>query len=183
MKRDILILGNPILRVKSEEITDFQNKKIREEINDLKDTLEDFRKKNGFGRGIAAIQIGIEKRIIALNLGKEAFVLINPRITWYSSDSFTLWDDCMSFPDFVVRVRRNTSISMVYQDELGNTQKWDNIGKAESELLQHEIDHLDGILAIDKAIEKQDILYKMEYRKAYEHYSRKVDYEIVPTIN
>ena len=60
---------------------------MKKEITDLKDTLEDFRKNNGFGRGIAAIEIGIMKRIIALNLGDKTFVVINPKIIEQSNET------------------------------------------------------------------------------------------------
>jgi peptide deformylase len=182
MNRDVLILGNPILRQVSTTITQFDDSELKEEIKDLKEALETFRKKHGFGRGIAAIQIGIPKRMIALNLGKGTYIILNPEITQYSTDTFTLWDDCMSFPDLVVRVRRNRSISIEYQDEHGENRVWDTLGIAESELLQHEIDHLDGILATDRAIEKTDIIYKNEYNKEKEYYNSKVDYHIIPTI-
>jgi peptide deformylase len=182
MSRDVLILGNPTLRKVSTVIRNFNNPEFKEEIQDLKEALETFRKEHGFGRGIAAIQIGIPKRMIALNLSKDTYVIINPEITQYSTDTFTMWDDCMSFPDLVVRVKRNRSICIEYQNEQGVNRVWDTQGIAEAELLQHEIDHLDGILAIDRAIEKTDIIYKSEYNKEKEYYNSQVDYHIVQKI-
>lgn len=182
MKTDVLILGNPVLREISTEVDDFQSTEIIRSFEALKQALENFRKNNGFGRGIAAIQIGIKKRILALNLGKGAFLVVNPRIVWQSQETFTLWDDCMSFPDLLVKVKRNASITVEYQNDKGNLQVMEKLGRAESELLQHEIDHLDGIMAIDRAIEKRDIIYKAEYKKNYEFYDSQVDYKIVPTI-
>jgi len=70
MIRPILLLGNPNLRESCSTITNFNNPELKEEIGDLKEALNNFRTQNGFGRGIAAIQIGIMKRMIALNLGK-----------------------------------------------------------------------------------------------------------------
>lgn len=183
MKTDVLILGNPFLREISTKIDDFQNTETIRDIEALKQALENFRRNNGFGRGIAAIQIGIRKRIIALNLGKGAFLVVNPQIVWQSQETFTLWDDCMSFPDLLVKVKRNASITVEYQDDKGCQQVMKNLGKAESELLQHEIDHLDGVMAIDQAIEKRDIIYKTEYKKNYDFYDSQVDYRIVPTIS
>jgi peptide deformylase len=182
MNRDVLILGNPLLRKTSLAVSDFRGKETLQEIEDLNDSLAGFRQKHGFGRGMAAIQVGIEKRIIALNLGKGAFVIINPEITWRSEETFTLWDDCMSFPDLVVKVRRNKSITVEYQDPSGKRQKMERMGQAESELLQHEIDHLDGIMAVDRALDGKDIMYKREYEKHHEYYGSQVDYEIKPTI-
>lgn len=182
MKREVLLLGNQLLREKCSVVTDFNSAELKEEIKDLKDTLEDFRKRNGFGRGIAAIQIGIMKKIIALNLGKETFVVINPKIIKRSNETLTLWDDCMSFPNLLVRVTRNSNINLEYQDENGDLKEWQKLSNAESELLQHEIDHLDGILAVDKAITLQDIIYRSEYEKNKDYYESKVSYKIIPTI-
>lgn len=182
MNKEILILGNPLLREKCKIVDDFDDQKLKYEIIEIKEALENFRNTKGFGRGIAAIQIGILKRIIALNLGKETFVIINPVITWKSKETFTLWDDCMSFPDLLVRVSRCKSISIEYQDENRATRVWNTIGQAESELLQHELDHLDGILAIDRTIDNKDIIYKSEFEKERNYYEGKVEYVIGSTI-
>jgi peptide deformylase len=183
MGKNILVLGNPVLREQCKIISDFDSKAFLEEINELKIALDTFRENYGFGRGIAAIQIGILKRIIALNLGHGTFVIVNPLITRKSSETFTLWDDCMSFPDLVVRVKRYKTINLEYQDEIGKKKEWNNLGEAESELLQHEIDHLDGVMAIDRAIGKKDILYKTEFNKNKEYYESKVDYSIKTTVS
>jgi len=182
MVRDILILGNLLLRKKCSEVNYFSDVKLKDEIIDLEDTLDDFRKKNGFGRGIAAIQIGIMKRFIAVNLGERTFIMINPKITSNSMETFTLWDDCMSFPDLLVKVKRNKTINVEYFDEHGNIKKWENLGQAESELLQHEIDHLNGTIAIDRVLRKKDIIYKSEFNKMREFFESKVDYIIRSTI-
>ena len=181
MKRPVLILGDPLLRRKCAAVENFSDPLLKEEIKDLKEALELFRKEHGFGRGIAAPQIGIPRRLIALNLGKGAFVIANPEIISRSPETFTLWDDCMSFPDLMVRVRRNRSVSIRYQDEEGTRKEWTEIGQAESELLQHEIDHLDGVLAVDRAIGPEDIIYMSEYRKNRELCDGQCDYSIVPT--
>jgi peptide deformylase len=182
MSREVMILGNPILREISEIITVFQLDEIKDNIEDLKIALDEFRQKNGFGRGIAAIQIGVKKRIIALNLGEGTFVIVNPVIINRSKSTFSMWDDCMSFPDLLVKVIRNETIDIEYQDENGQRKLWENIEQSTAELLQHEIDHLDGILAIDRAIEKIDIIYKNEYVKNRDYYDKTVDYVIKPTI-
>jgi len=182
MSDKVLILGNPLLREKSEAVEDFSSEETRRFFRELKDELESFRREHGFGRGIAAIQIGIAKRIIALNLGEGPFCIVNPEIVARSEKTFTLWDDCMSFPDLVVKVARNESISVGYLDEDGNEKTWNDLGRDVSELLQHEIDHLDGILAVDRAIAAGDIIYKTEYRKRKKLYDAQVDYFIEPTM-
>lgn len=182
MAKPVLLLGNPTLRLESEAVDEFGGETLKNDIAELEDALEDFRKRNGFGRGIAAIQIGLARRMIALNLGKGPFVIVNPRIVRRSPEAFRMWDDCMSFPDLVVRVERHRSIDVEYFDEGGNRKEWLGLDQATSELLQHEIDHLDGVLAIDRAIEMSDIIYKNEYSKNREYYDAMVDYVIEPTI-
>lgn len=182
MKARVLILGDPILNQVSREVTDFQSGEFQSACGSLKTALEEFRREKGFGRGMAAIQIGMDRRIIALNLGKETFCMINPEITWRSRETFLLWDDCMSFPDLVVKVKRNRRIDVLYQDELGKKNKWQKIEPDLSELLQHEIDHLDGILATQRAISSRDILYKSEYLKHRDRYDDGIEYFIQSTI-
>lgn len=182
MKHTVLLLGDPRLREASREITDFNDPTLKGEIEHLKEALDDFRREKGFGRGITAVQIGIVKSFIALNLGKGTYVIINPRMTGRSKETFTLWDDCMSFPDLMVRVERHKSIDVIYQDEAGFVQEWKDLPLAEAELLQHEIDHLSGILAMDRAISKRDIIYRSEYNKHKKFYDSLTDYAIEATL-
>jgi len=141
-------------------------------INDLHDTLEDFKARYGFGRGIAAPQIGSTQRVIFVNVGAP-LAFINPVIIKRTRKQMTLWDDCFSFPDLLVKVRRSLSIEVHYQDETGKR----HLLKAEgplSELLQHEIDHIQGILAVDRAIDSKHIIYRSEYEKWREAHSKVV---------
>ena len=118
----------------------------------LHDALEAFRREHGFGRAISAPQIGIAKRFIAMNLGADPFDLRNPEITWRSEETHEVWDDCMSFPDTIVRVRRHRSISVRFEDQHGRMRHYQTLPTDLAELLQHEIDHLDGVLMIDRAV-------------------------------
>ncbi len=140
------------------------------ETQDLKEALELFRAEHGFGRGIAASQIGVAKRMLALNLGSGTFVALNPRITSQGKETFTLWDDCMSFPDLLVRVMRFTRVSVAYETVGGDRVLMEDLSPAFSELLQHEIDHLDGILALDRATSPRDIVYRAEYERHRDYY-------------
>jgi peptide deformylase len=98
MSSAILPLGDPRLRLKATPVADPLDPVFRAENAALHAVLEAFRKEHGFGRGVAAPQIGIAKRFIALNLGQGPHSLINPEITWSSPETFTLWDDCMCCP-------------------------------------------------------------------------------------
>jgi peptide deformylase len=90
--------------------------------------------------------------------------LINPEIMWASAEMMELWDDCFSLPDLMIRVRRNRTIRVAYQDERGarhTIEAEDDL----SELLQHEIDHLDGILATERAISPHALSTRAEWEK------------------
>ena len=175
---DVLLLGDPRLRVRSAEVERFDAAAFGE----LATTLELFRQQHGFGRAISAPQIGIAQRFISVNLGQRPFFIVNPVVTWRSPEMFTMWDDCMSFPDLLVRVERTRSLSLEYVDELGKAQEWRKLDQAAAELLQHELDHLDGILAVDRAIDRESLVLRATYEADRESFDAKVDYTIVPTI-
>ncbi len=162
---NILLLGNPKLRRMAAKVEDPTDKLMLTDAVALHSKLMHFRETHGFGRGMAAPQLGINKRIVALNLNDKKTTLINPEITWSSPEEFALWDDCMCFPDLLVRVMRNSSITVKFQDETGKVQTWEHLDPALSELLQHEIDHLNGILAIDRAIDHTSISYRSNFKK------------------
>jgi len=176
----ILPLGDPRLRVVCKPVENVADPAFQVENRRLKAALEAFRRERGFGRGIAAPQIGISKRFIAINLGEGTHSLINPEIHWRSPETFTLWDDCMCFPDLLVRVRRNLSVSISYLDESGQSVTWENLGQAESELFQHELDHLDGVLATDLALDARSIIYRTAFEADPAAFQSQVDYVIQP---
>src|SRR5262249_10807157 len=91
-----------------------------------------------------------------------AGALVNPEIVWSSTERMELWDDCFSFPDLMVRVSRAASVRVNYQDERGAAQTVEAEGDL-SELLQHEIDHLDGLLAVDRAIAPRAFMTRAEW--------------------
>ena len=133
---------------------------IKELCDDLGATLAEFREKKGFGRAIAAPQIGKLVRVVFLGVG-EPRPLLNPRIVWQSTEQMELWDDCFSFPDLMVRVRRAAWVKVAYQDEHGAERELDAKNQL-AELLQHEIDHLDGVLATDRAIDGRSFAMRSE---------------------
>ena len=148
--RNILFLGNPLLNHRSEPVQVADLASAVATGNDLRDTMNSFREKHGWGRAIAAPQIGVPKRIIYLQVDRP-WLIINPVITSLSQEMIELWDDCMSFPDLLVRVKRHASFTMVYRDASWMEHQL-RIEGTLSELLQHEIDHLDGVLAVARAI-------------------------------
>ena len=157
--RDILLLGNPLLWQPAAPV-DPGSVEVRDIVGDLAATLADFRERKGFGRAIAAPQIGKSSRIVFLNVG-EPRPLLNPTIVARSDEQMELWDDCFSFPDLLVRVRRSVEITVRYQDEHGAERELHARNQL-AELLQHEIDHLDGILATDRALDPRSIAMRCE---------------------
>jgi len=146
----VLPLGDPRLRRVAAPVVP-GDPQFADERRRLHAALAAFRAEHGFGRAIAAPQIAIPRRFIALDLGDGPRTLINPVIVWRSDATFKLWDDCMCFPDLLVRVERAAAITVAYTDDDGAARSMGPLDRALSELLQHEIDHLDGVLALDRA--------------------------------
>lgn len=149
--RDILLLGNPKLYEVSEAIQEEDLKHLPAVVSDLHDTLLDFRRKYGAGRAIAACQIGFAKRLIYMFIDRPV-VFANPSLENKSETMMEVWDDCMCFPELLVKVMRHKSCAIRFKDLAFNEQTMNLEGDL-SELLQHEYDHLDGILAVSKAID------------------------------
>jgi peptide deformylase len=167
--RPIIQLGNPLLREKCSRVEEPISPGIHGLISDLADTLAHWRSATGYGRGIAAPQIGILQRVILLKLpGEEVWPLINPEITERSEEKIVVWDACLSFLSIFMQVERHQEISVRYQNIDGETRTV-KAGEERnlSELLQHEIDHLDGILAIDRVIDMKTICTREEFEKRY----------------
>ena len=155
---DLLILGDPRLYEKCEPVRKDELDMISSWIEDLHNVMQEIRDKYSFGRGIAAPQLGIMKRLVYINID-QPLIIINPTFTFQSDDKFELWDDCMSFPHLLVKVARHSKVSITYRDENWNECNLDASGGL-SELLQHEIDHLNGILCIDRAITKRSFKWR-----------------------
>ncbi|MHA2004928.1 MAG: peptide deformylase [Candidatus Thorarchaeota archaeon] len=151
--QDILLLGNPRLYEVSNPVLKQELPAVQSVVQDLHDTMIEFRCTYGAGRAIAAPQIGVMKRIIYMHID-EPQVFINPVLEELSEEMIEVWDDCMCFPELLVRVRRHKSCKMRYRD-----MKWNLhtmvLEDSFSELIQHEYDHLDGILAVSRAINSQ----------------------------
>ena len=154
MSDAILIEGDPRLRARCAEIGDGA---FDDDLRRLAAALSAARARHGFGRALAAPQIGIARRMIAVDLGAGPFALIDPEITWTSPEQRPVWDDCFSVPDRIARVLRHRSVSLRYRDEQRRVREWPELPFELAELVQHEIDHLDGVLMIDRAKDIQPI--------------------------
>jgi len=158
--RRILQLGDPLLHTVSAPVS--APSAAMAIFEDLRATLHEFRRTHGFGRGISAVQIGEPRRLIYIEFEGAAYAIRNPVYEFQSDAKFRLWDDCFSFPDLMVYLERHQSVRVRYEDEEGKVRLVEAAG-ALSELLQHEIDHLDGILAVDRAIDRSSLATRAEY--------------------
>ncbi len=162
MIREILKLGNPNLYEISKEITESDIDYLQSWITDLHDTLMDYRKIYNAGRAVAAPQIGIQKRLLYMFLDKP-YVFINPVMSFPNDEKYALMDDCMSFPGLIVKVERYRYADISYLDENFQPQQMHLEGDL-SELLQHEYDHLDGILATMRAVDNKSFFMQQIVR-------------------
>jgi len=167
--RPVLQLGDPRLREKCQPVAEFVAPQIDELIQDLSDTLAHWRSTTGYGRGIAAPQLGVLQRVIFLQLpGAEPWPLVNPEIIERSKEKIIVWDACLSFLSIFMQVERHREITVRYQGMDGKSHELAaGDDRNLSELLQHEIDHLDGILAVDRIIDLKTLCTREEFEKRY----------------
>ena len=167
--RPVLQLGDPLLRQKAARIADPTEHEVHGLVQDLADTLAHWRAVTGYGRGIAAPQLGELKRVIFLKLpGAEPWPLINPEILKWSTEKIVVWDACLSFLSIFMQVERHRQVTVRYQTLQGETREFEAGDESNlSELLQHEIDHLDGVLAIDRVVDVKTICTREEFEKRY----------------
>lgn len=160
--KKILLLGDPRLYKASSEVKQEELPALIPIISELGDLVSAFRLKYGKGRAIAAPQIGVFKRIIVLNI-ERPLPIINPVLHFPDHEMFEIWDDCMSFPNLEVRLKRYRKCTIKFRDTEWRENKW-HLEDDMSELMQHEYDHLDGILATQRAISDQSFRFVNNFR-------------------
>jgi len=151
--REVLLLGDPRLHEVCEPVENSEVPQLETVVEDLHDTLMECRQRLGAGRAIAAPQIGVMKRLVYMHIDRPV-VFVNPVLDRPSDEMIELWDDCLSFPDLLVRVSRHRACRIRYRDMDWREQEL-YLENDLSELLQHECDHLDGVLAVARAIDGQ----------------------------
>ena len=157
--RKILTIPDPILREKSLPV-DKVDKEIKNLMDDMLNTMYD-----APGIGLAAIQIGIPKRVVVMDLSKDPkkknpMYFINPEITWRSDSKSTYDEGCLSIPNQFAKIDRPEKCNIKFLDYNGNLKEMKADGLL-STCIQHEIDHLNGILFIDHLSKlKKDIIIK-----------------------
>ncbi len=144
---EILTIPDKRLKQKSSDVENF-DKDLAKMVKDMFETLY----ASGNGIGLAAPQVGIKKRIVVIDLKEEGksnpMTLINPKIIFYSEEKFVNEEGCLSIPGFYADVSRSNSVEVEWEglDRKKNKKKLTGLM---SICIQHEIDHLDGILFID----------------------------------
>ena len=147
--KKVILIGDPLLRKKCVKVNNFNSLEVKTIKSGLKSTLHNLQKIHKRGGGLAAPQIGYLKRVVYINAKGRSFFLINPKITYVSKKLFNVWDFCFSGnAAFTAQIKRHWKITVEYADEKGQKGEEDFEGYF-SELLQHEIDHLEGRLFID----------------------------------
>lgn len=149
MIKEILRLGNPKLYEVCQPVSRDELDSMTGLMADLHDTMMEFRRVYRCGRAIAAPQIGVGKRVLYMNVDKPV-LFINPRLEFPDQEQMEVLDDCMSFPGLLVKVDRYKRCRIIYKDLNWEDCQMELEGDL-SELLQHEYDHLDGILATMRA--------------------------------
>jgi len=177
--KTILQLGDPRLREVALPVEDPSAPGVDGLVKDLADTLAHWRATTGYGRGIAAPQLGVPQRVIFLQLpGEEPWPLINPEIVERSEEKIVVWDACLSFLSIFMQVERNREITVRYQDMKDENREFHaGDDRNLSELLQHEIDHLDGILAVDRITDIKTLCTREEFEKRCR---QNIPYAVVP---
>jgi peptide deformylase len=169
---EITELGNPILRVKTKEITDPFQPEIQQLIDDMLDTVVEAR-----GVGIAAPQVGVDYQLFVMtpNIShhpphdslENGLVIINPQYKPLNDKMDTDWEGCLSIPGIRGLVPRYKSILATFTNRLGETvttEFHDFIAR----IFQHEYDHLIGTVFLDRLTSNKDIITDHEYQKLFE---------------
>ena len=160
MVRKLKLLGDPVLREKAGDVVAF-DAKLRSLVRDMFETMY-----HEEGIGLAAPQVGVSTRVIVLDLRREdhddePIALVNPRLTWTSSETAKQTEGCLSIPGLEEIVERPAKVRVEARDpegELVEMEADDLLARA----LQHEIDHLDGVLFLDRvsALKRRMLLKK-----------------------
>jgi peptide deformylase len=145
--REILVVPNPVLKQVSEPVTQVDDE-LRALMDDMLETMYD-----APGVGLAAIQIGVPKRVIVMDLAraeepKEPRYFVNPEIVWKSEETAPYEEGCLSVPDYFDEVLRPAKVRVRYLDYQGAPVEEEAEGLF-AVCIQHEMDHLDGVLFID----------------------------------
>ena len=152
---EIHTLGNKVLRKSAKRISKI-DESVRELVRDMLGSMYTAK-----GIGLAAPQVGIHKQLLVIDIDLETpstppLVLINPEIVSSSASIETYEEGCLSIPGVYLNVVRPSSIKISYRDEMGRPKKMNADGLM-ARCIQHEMDHLNGVLFVDRVTNKEDL--------------------------
>ncbi len=156
--------SDTVLRQKSDEVIHF-DKSVVQAVQDLTETME--AQTNPIGLGLSAPQIGLQKRIFVARVRNKIKGFVNPIVTKFSQKEVTIMEGCFSVPDIYGHVIRPAEIDLKSQDAHGKTMMAHYKGLT-SRIIQHELDHLDGVLFIDHVHDQNGKVFKVEKDKTGE---------------
>ena len=138
-------LGDPVLKSSATPVDRFDDS-LRRQVSRMAGLMND-----AFGVGLAAPQLGLSQRLLVYRVGPDApiIALANPRLEWTSGDQETLEEGCLSIPGISVDVERPVHVRVLALDEEGEERRIEASG-LEARVIQHEMDHLDGVLILDR---------------------------------
>jgi len=138
-------LGDPVLRTRAIEVTHFDDQ-LRQQVDWMREVMD-----GALGVGLAATQVGILSRVLVYRVESESptAAIVNPRIEWRSDETESSEEGCLSIPGIRVDVERPLHVRVRAVDEHGAPRTIEASG-LEARVLQHEIDHLDGVLMLDR---------------------------------
>jgi peptide deformylase len=142
--------GDPVLRTRALEVAQFDSQ-LREQVDRMRDVMD-----GALGVGLAATQVGVLQRMLVYRVEEDSPIvaLVNPQIEWRGSELETAEEGCLSIPGVRVEVERNVDVRVSALDEAGTPLRVEASG-LEARVLQHEIDHLDGVLILDRTTREQ----------------------------
>jgi len=142
--------GDPVLKSRALPVERFDDA-LRAEIGRMTAIMRD-----GLGIGLAATQLGVMHRVLVYRIGEDAplAALVNPEIAWSSRESETVEEGCLSLPGIHVDVERPLHVRVRARDEDGEEIEIEASG-LEARVIQHEVDHLDGVLMLDRTTREQ----------------------------
>jgi len=143
-------LGDPILKSRATQVDRFDDA-LRRQVARMAGLMSD-----ALGLGLAAPQLGISQRLLVYRVGEDAplITLVNPELQWVSTDQEALEEGCLSIPGVNVEVERAVHVRVRARDEVGEERLVEASG-LEARVIQHEIDHLDGVLILDRTSREQ----------------------------
>ena len=166
---EIRTWGDPILRKKTEKITEF-DEELKQLINDLLETMY-----ASSGVGLAANQIGISKKLLVLDSGTpeepKVLMLCNPEVSEVSKDKTEFEEGCLSFPGITEKIIRPSTVKVKAQDKDGNNVEINAEGLT-AVVLQHEIDHLNGVIFTDRMSALRKLSHSKELKELKKEYKK-----------